>query len=115
MNDFSTLNTVVSIISVVLTLVATWKIFEKVNIPGWKALIPIYNIFVLFKITWGSGWYMLLILIPIVNFVVGIITAIKLGSVFNKGIGFKIGLIFLSGIFMLILGFDDSEYMRPSK
>ena len=35
----------------VLGIVAMWKIFEKAGEPGWAAIIPFYNLYVLFKIT----------------------------------------------------------------
>ena len=47
----------------VLGIVAMWKIFEKAGEPGWAAIIPFYNAYVLFKITWGNGWMFLLMLI----------------------------------------------------
>ena len=34
----------------VLIIVAQWKIFVKAGQEGWKALIPIYNVVVLYKI-----------------------------------------------------------------
>lgn len=38
----------------ILALVVHWKLFEKAGEEGWKALIPIYNLYILFKITWGA-------------------------------------------------------------
>ncbi len=95
----------------VVGIVALWKIFTKANEAGWASIVPLYNAYVLFKITWGNGWYFLLMLIPCVNFVIEIITMVKLAKVFGKSTGFAIGLILLSPIFMLILAFDDSEYI----
>ena len=58
----------------------------------------------------GNGLYFLLLLIPCANFVIQIITSVKLAKVFGKEIGFTLGLIFLGPIFQLILAFDSSEY-----
>lgn len=96
---------------VVLAIVAMWKIFEKAGEPGWAAIIPFYNLYVLFKITWGSGWKFLLLLIPIANIVILIITMVKLAKAFGKSGGFAVGLIFLSIIFYCILAFDQSQYL----
>lgn len=93
-----------------LMIVAMWKIFVKAGEEGWKAIIPFYNTYILYKITWGNGLYFLLLLIPCVNVVIQIITSVKLAKAFGKGIGFTLGLIFLGPIFQLILGFDSSEY-----
>jgi len=95
----------------VLAIVALWKIFEKAGEPGWAAIIPFYNAYVLFKITWGSGWMFLLMLIPVVNIVIAIIAMVKLAKAFGKSGGFAVGLIFLSVIFLSILAFDQSQYL----
>lgn len=102
---------ILSLAIAVLAIVAMWKIFEKAGEPGWAAIIPFYNLYVLFKITWGSGWKFLLMLIPIANLVIAIITMVKLAKAFGKSGGFAVGLIFLSIIFYCILAFDDSMYL----
>ena len=104
-----------AIIYYVLTIVAMWKIFAKAGEPGWAAIIPFYNYYVLFKITWGQGLMFLLLLIPCVNIVIAILTSVKLGKAFGKSGAFIAGLIFLSFIFELILAFDNSEYLGVPK
>jgi len=42
-------------------------------------------------------------------------TMYKLAKVFGKGVGFCIGLIFLSVVFYPLLAFSDSKYMGPDK
>ena len=77
----------------------------------WAAIIPIYDVWVLFKITWGSGAYMFLMLIPIANIVFDIMTYVKLARVFGKSGGFAAGLILLEPIFLLILAFGSAQYI----
>ena len=103
--------TVVYLAIAVLGIIAMWKLFEKAGEPGWASIIPFYNVYVLFKITWGSGWKFLLMLIPIANIVIAIITMVKLAKAFGKSGGFAVGLIFLSIIFYCILAFDQSRYL----
>ena len=103
--------TLFSLVLAVLGIVAMWKIFEKAGEPGWAAIIPFYNLYVLFKITWGNGWKFLLLFIPSANFVFLIITMVKLAKAFGKSGGFAVGLIFLSIIFYCILAFDQSQYL----
>jgi hypothetical protein len=103
--------TILSLAIGVLAIVAMWKIFEKAGEPGWAAIIPFYNLYVLFKITWGNGWKFLLLLIPFANIVFLIITMVKLAKAFGKSGGFAVGLIFLSIIFYCILAFDQSKYL----
>ena len=93
-----------------LLIIAFWKIYAKAGEPGWKSIIPIYNLYIFCKITWGKGWMWILWVIPCVGFVFDILTMIKLAKAFGKGTGFAVGLIFLPNIFTLILGFGDAQY-----
>ena len=105
---------VVSIASLaisVLLIVAMWKIFQKAGKPGWAAIVPFYNSYVMYEITWGSGWRFLMLLIPIYNIILGIQTQVKLAKAFGKSGGFAVGLIFLPYVFNPILGFDDAAYL----
>lgn len=94
----------------VLLIIAQWRIFSKAGEPGWASLIPIYNTYILYKITWGDGLRFLLLLIPIYNIVLAIQTNIRLARAFGKSDGFAVGLIFLPNIFQLILGFGEAQY-----
>jgi len=94
-----------------LTIIGMWKVFTKAGVPGWGAIIPFYNMYLLFKITMGNGWLFLLLLIPIVNFIMLIIVYVKLAAAFNKGAGYILGLIFLNPIFIMMLGFSSAEYV----
>jgi hypothetical protein len=94
----------------VLVIAGFWKVFTKAGHPGWAALIPIYNLYILLKIAGRPGWWLLLFIIPIVSFVIAIIVAIDVSKSFGKGTGFGVGLAFLGPIFYPILGFGDSVY-----
>jgi len=110
--DFDPTWTVIfSLIILALTFIGYWRIFVKAEQPGWGGIIPIYNQYVLSKITFGTGWLFLLLLIPFVNIIYVVVLAYKLSQAFGHGIGYAIGLIFLPFVFYLILGFDDSEYL----
>ena len=94
----------------VLLIVAMWMIFKKAGKPGWAAIVPFYNIYTMYEITWGSGWRFLMLLIPFYNIVLAIQTQIKLAKAFGKSGGFAVGLIFLPYVFYPILAFDGSVY-----
>ena len=102
---------IIALIFGILTIVGCWKTFTKAGEAGWAAIIPFYNQYILSKITFGTGWLFLLLLIPFVNIIYVIVLAYKLSQSFGHGIGYCIGLIFLPFVFYLILGFDDSEYL----
>lgn len=58
----------------VFMIYVMWKIFEKAGIKGYKALIPFYNIYLLTKLSFNSGWYFLIpaALMGIVHATIGI-------------------------------------------
>lgn len=99
---------------IILCFVALWKIFVKAGKPGWACIIPFYNSYCMFDIAMGNGWLFLLMFIPIVNIIMSIFAMYKLAQAFGKGIGFTLGLIFLSLIFICILAFGDAEYIGPN-
>ena len=98
----------------ILMIAACWKVFTKAGQPGWASIIPIYNWYVLCKIVGRPGWWVILLLIPFVNFIVGIVLCIDLAKSFGKGVGFGIGLVLLSVIFFPILGFGSAQYQGPT-
>lgn len=102
------------LIAVVLMIVANWKIFTKAGREGWKAIIPIYNNWVLFEIAGMNGALSLLLFVPIANVVMSIICYLNLAKVFGKDTGFAVGLILLNPIFMLILAFGKDKYLGES-
>jgi hypothetical protein len=93
-----------------LMVASLWKVFVKAGEPGWAAIVPIYNVFVLLKIAGKPAWWIVLMLIPVVNFIVIVIVSIALAERFGKGAGFGVGLGLLGFIFYPILGFGDSQY-----
>ena len=122
--DLAALGGLVAVISIIslavaiFSIIVMWKMFKKAGKPGWAAIVPFYNTYVLFEITWGNGWYFLLLftsIIPVIGYiaclVIIIITMVKLAKAFGKSGGFAVGLIFLSVIFMAILAFDKSTYL----
>lgn len=129
---------IISLIWYIIMVIANWRIFTKAGEAGWKSIIPFLNTYVLFKIAWNIKmfWIMLGTLIAgsictsiageqggvlaiigavfsLASCVIGIISVHKLSKSFGHGIGFTLGLLFLSPIFTLILGLGSSEYIGP--
>ena len=107
---FNPLPTIISLVLCVFVLVCMWIIFRKAGKPGWAAIVPFYNLYVLFDITWGSGMRFLLMLIPLYNIILGIQTQIRLAKAFGKSGGFAAGLIFLPYVFIPLLAFGKETY-----
>lgn len=104
--------TIICLAIAAVSVVAMWKLFVKAGEEGWAAIVPFYNMYILFKITWGNGLMFLLLLIPLANIVIMIITWVKFAKAFGKGGGWACGLIFLNTIFLCIMGFsNDIQYI----
>lgn len=106
-----TTSTIIGLIIYIIVVIALWKVFTKAGKAGWLAIIPIVNLFVLTKIAGFSYWMGLLYLIPIVNIILHIIVALRVGKAFGQGAVFSIFLLWLfSFIGYLILGFGSATY-----
>ena len=93
-----------------ISIIGQWKVFEKAGQPGWAAIIPIYNIYIMTKIGGKPGWWTILcLLLPF--FVIWIFNMIS--KSFGKDEWFTAGLFFLGFIFWPILGFGDAKYEGP--
>ena len=97
-----------------ILVIPYWVIFTKAGQEGWPALIPIYSTYILLKVIGRPGWWLLLFLIPFVNVVIYIIMMNDLSKSFGHGVGFTLGLLFLSIIFVYILAFGSSTYREPA-
>ena len=97
-----------------ILVIPYWVVFTKAGQPGWPALIPIYSTYILLKVVGRPGWWLILFIIPLVNFVILIIVMNDLSKSFGHGVGFTLGLIFLSIIFLFILAFGSSTYRGPA-
>ena len=96
-----------------IVIISWWKIFEKAGQPGWKAIIPIYNAYILLKIVGKPGWWLILFLIPFVNLVFLIWTYNMLSKSFGKDEAFTVGLVLLGFVFFPILAFGSAKYLGP--
>src|SRR5688572_30556085 len=84
---------VVIIALVVVQIAAWWKLFEKAGQPGWAAIIPIYNVVVLLRIAGKPLWWIVLLIIPLVNIIVWVIVSVAIANNFGRGTLFGIGLL----------------------
>jgi Family of unknown function (DUF5684) len=110
---FIVLLVIVWLAIVVLAIASQWKVYEKANQPGWACLVPIYNFYVLLKIAGKPGWWLIMLLIPIVNVVFAIWTINMISKSFGKDEGFTVGLLLLGIVFWPILGFGEARYLGP--
>ncbi|MEW6365687.1 MAG: DUF5684 domain-containing protein [Acidobacteriota bacterium] len=103
------------LVILVVVIAGLWKVFTKAGKPGWACIIPIYNVIVILQIAGRPVWWIILLLIPVVNLVIAIMVGIDIAKAFGKGTGFGLGLVFLGFIFYPILGFGSAEYVGPQR
>lgn len=129
----------IALVTVIIRLICRWRIFTKAGEKGWKALIPVYNTYTEFVITWSGLQGILMFgallvgriisascepetivygigsIISLYAAIVSLIQTHKLSLSFGRKFGFTLGLIFLNPIFMLILAFGKkSQYVGPA-
>ncbi len=100
---------------VLLIIVSLWKIFVKAGKPGWAAIIPIYNIIVWLEIVGKPVWWIILLLIPLVNFFVLLYLNHLTSKAFGKDVVMTLLLIFLPFIGFPMLAFGPAQYVGPPK
>jgi hypothetical protein len=105
----SLISIILFLVFLLLYIVAFVKVFQKLGLPSWSAIIPIYNLIVLFKTLNISLWYLLLYFVPIISLITHWYYCRVLAKVFGRETGFTIGLFLIHPIFVMILGFSDSE------
>lgn len=104
---FGLLFTLLPPIVFLITVAGMWKIFTKAGRPGWAAIVPIYNIWVLTKIgDSGVLWFVLSVLfgLPVIKIYIDVLNK------FDKGIGYALGMFFLPFVFFPLLGFGDAQF-----
>lgn len=110
----SPLGLLIALAILVFFIAAMWKVFTKAGKAGWLVLIPFVNVYTLLKIAGRPGWWLILFIIPVVNFIISILVSLDLAKSFGKGAGFGLGLVFLGPIFYPILGFGSARYNGPA-
>ncbi len=95
---------------IIVTIVSLWKVFTKAGQPGWAAIIPFYNAFIMIKVAGKPAWWFILLFVPVANLVISILVFNGIAVKFGKGIGYTIGLFLLPFVFLPMLAFSDAQY-----
>ena len=110
---FSHNNNVLETLIFIVTVIGWVRVFQKAGRGWWEAIVPIYNLYILTKMTGNKGWWTILFFVPIVNIFVAFIVLSDLARSFGKSGWFGAGIFFFPFIFYPILGFGESTYHRP--
>ena len=100
----------------VVEILANYSLFRKFgDIEPWKGLIPIYSTFLLYRRYYGSGLFILFLLIPYVNIWFSFGLMWRMAKSFGKDIYWFIFLmVLLNPIGELILAFGTTKYNKYS-
>ena len=127
---------ILAVVKYVITAMGYAKMFGKAGEPGWKAFVPFYNEYILFKTCWTTNMFFVSLILSILysvvdslgdNFFLKLLgfvifipsllvdakKAMNVSKAFNRGIGTAVGCFFFPVIFSWILGFGSAEYMGP--
>ena len=98
----------------IITAIGFWKMFTKAGIPGIFALIPIVNQFFIPQVGGKPAWWAILYFIPLVQIIFIVLTYMAIAERFGRGVGTVLGLLFLTPIFVCILGFGSAQWSPPA-
>ena len=102
------------LVVIVLMIASLWVLYRKANKPGWASIIPIYNIIVELEIIGRPVWWLLLMLVPVLNIWISIVVALDLAKAYGKSVGMGILLILVPVIGFPVLAFSkSSRYVGP--
>ncbi|MGZ3834612.1 MAG: DUF5684 domain-containing protein, partial [Mucilaginibacter sp.] len=104
------------IIFIVLPFAGLWKLFEKAGQKGWKAAIPVYNFYVMLKLSGRPDWWFLLLLIPGLNILIALGITIDFVKSFGKfKLREQLAGIVLAFIYLPKWAFEnETKYLGPS-
>ena len=129
----------VLIMTVALTIVGNWMMFEKAGKPGWHSIVPFLNVYDEFSLCWKGVYGIIFmigtiaanliayfveagsIVLPITILAIAFILLIlhikqsfRLAKSFGMGTFYGFFLVFFNGLAKIILGLGDASYVgRP--
>ena len=125
-------SSLIQVVIILLNIIGLFKIYQKMGKPGWKGIIPFYNMYGLYDELWDKKyfWGYLLaqavmlnpsspsgllfsvadLVLSVAMIVVVMKLNIKLAKAFGKGTGFGVLTFFFAPICLAVLGFGSAEY-----
>jgi len=100
----------IQLVLAAIVVAGMWATFKKAGEPGWAAIVPIYNTYLLVKIGDNAWWWLLLLFVPVINVLALAKISVDVAGTFDKGILFGLGLAILPFVCYPILGFGDSQH-----
>ncbi|WP_438353808.1 DUF5684 domain-containing protein [Microbacterium sp. CJ88] len=107
--------TVLSVVLYLWTALALSAVFRKSGEESWKGWVPIYNQVVLLRLGGFSGWFLLLLLFPIVGWIVlyavQVIACHRVNLAFGLGPGMTVLAALLFPVWASVVGFGSARWL----
>ena len=125
---------------VIVVGVSMWRVFVKAGVPGWHAIVPVYNVFAMFRIAglpvwqpatlvvlwlaeivvdrWfgpSAGGFVFALAIPVAGAGLWVMACMGVAAKFDKGTGFALGMALAPFVFYPILAFGPASYGVPQQ
>jgi signal peptidase I len=98
---------IIFLILVLISFAGLYKIFEKAGLPAWKALIPVYNFWLVGGIINRPKWWGLIMIVPGVNLIMYGVYGFHLARAFKKRMNNDlIAAAFMPYLYFAYLGFN---------
>jgi len=97
-------------------LAGFWLLFKKAGRPGWEALIPVYSVYVMLKISGRPIWWLLWFFVPVINAIAAVVIYTDFIKSYGKfTIRQQAAAILLPFVFLPKWGFEKrTQYLGPS-
>ncbi|HVV56088.1 MAG TPA: signal peptidase I [Mucilaginibacter sp.] len=69
---------------IIVPFIGLYKLFEKAGVTGWQAVVPIWNFYVMIKLSGRPVWWLILFLIPIFGLLILIGVVIDFTKSYGK-------------------------------
>ncbi len=97
------------------SIAGLWGVFRKAGQPGWKVLIPVYNLYIWVKISGKPRWWIIFLLVPYINIFMVMLLLVELLKGFNRDtIGAQVLCILFPYVYLPMLGFGKAEFIHPA-
>ena len=97
-------------VSFTIIAVFAWGIFEKAGEPGWKTLVPFYNLYVWLQIIEKPLWWYIFLLVPFLNVFMVMLMIVEFAKGFEKNALWEQGVaVIFPFVYLPYLGFSDKE------
>jgi signal peptidase I len=108
------LTTILLLIIILFPMLNYW-IFNDAGVSGYKALIPFYNYYVWLKVIGKPWWWLLLMLVPFINFFMIMLMLVQNALSYSKhNLGEQALAVLFPFAYLPYLGISDNEhYIKP--